>query len=404
MIEYLKRKALARFYGLYARLGLHTASNGTILKSLHIRLRTLLRLDPDREPEPEPDPDALRILILCGIGDVLWSFTLIPALLAKFGKRKAHLIVHHNGDHRAGRSVEMLKRFRFVSGVSLYSWPIHKLQPVDKDGHLDYSIPPGPPTSARHRKIFDFCLIVNSPLEKGLGLESIATQLGLDPALVNYDAFREYQESEGDRRAVQHLRGNVGKPYIVAYLGALADNTIQGLNFGGLWSPRDWIMLLDRIHEQTKLRIVFVGAPYDASYLAEVCRSYDGPFFDRYINAIGQYPMPSTLAILKNAEFVIGFASGITISAAYLGTPTAIFWRPQHLPMSAIYEKHGFAEGFATDWVPPAMLKSKHYLDLWYTLDTPASIDKRLADAGWYDLAARAWARAETTTENFSTK
>jgi hypothetical protein len=344
-----------------------------------------MRLDPEREPDQPPDPEALRVLILCGIGDALWSFALVPALLAKYGKRKVHLVVHHNGDQRAGRSVSMLKRFRFVSGISQYSWPIHKLKPVDHEGHLAYTIPPGPPTTARHKKVFDYCLIVNSPLEKGQNLETIAQQLGLDASLVNYDVFMDYEETDSDLMAVGHLRGQDNQPYIVAYLGALVDNTVQGLNYGGLWSPHDWIELLDRIYQRTRTRIVLVGAPYDLSYFAEVFKSYNGPLFDRYVNAIGQYPMPSTLSILKHAELVVGFASGVTISSAYLGTRTAIFWRPQHLPMSHIFEKHGFSKEFATDWVPPEMLASNRYLDLWYSIDTPEAIDRRIESAGWYD-------------------
>lgn len=382
----MRKKLLGLLYGPYARIGLHTANDGTLAKSAHYRLRSIMRLDPESEPEQPPDPEALRVLILCGIGDALWSFALVPALLAKYGKRKVHLIVHHNGDQRSGRSVSMLKRFRFVSGISQYSWPIHKLKPVDNEGHLAYTIPPGPPTTAKHKKIFDYCLIVNSPLEKGQNLEAIAQQLGLDATLVNYDVFGDYQETSSDLRAVEHLRGQNNQPYIVAYLGALADNTVQGLNYGGLWSPHDWIELLDRIYQRTRTKIVLVGALYDLSYFAEVFQTYNGPLFDRYINAIGQYPMPSTLSILKHAELVVGFASGVTISSAYLGTRTAIFWRPQHLPMSHIFEKHGFSREFATDWVPPEMLASNRYLDLWYSIDTPEAIDRRIESAGWYDV------------------
>lgn len=376
----MSEKIINFFYHIYKRTGIYGAPPGTFLFRLNISIYSIYKRL--RKPPQSAQENSVRLLVLCGIGDALWSFSLIPPLLKKLNKRKVDLVVHYNGDHRAGRSFELLKRFSFVNSVTPYSWQIHRSPPVDKHGYLQYTISARPAKNATEKFFFDYSLIVNTYLEKGFTFPEICKELDLDSDLIEYDVFKYYKCTKDDTLALTKLK-QYSDRYIVAYFGALSDNTTQGLNYQGLWSPDDWAELLTEVHKRTKLKIVLVGAPYDAAYLHPFMKAFGGNFYDVFINNIGVSDFTNTLEILRNAEFVLGFASGLTISSTYLGTKTGIFWRPQNISMSPDLERFGFHKGFATDWVDPKFLADGTYLDFWYTKDTPHSILNRLEENGW---------------------
>jgi hypothetical protein len=374
---------LSIFNRLYDRLGLHTAAEGTYVRDVDNVLRILAGKRRRRvSPMVRKDPAALNVLSLDGIGDVLWSALYIPALLRKRGKSDLRLVVHFNGDHRSGRSFDLLRRLDYVKEVVPFAFRIHRPVAVKEDGYLDYTFAAGPADEAG-AEVFDFALIVNTFLEHGWSVEQIARHLDLDETLVDWRPFDHFEWKPQDTEIAQSLTRELGK-YVVFYLGAEVDNTTSGLNCGGLWSPTDWVKLFRLVAASTGMKIVVIGAPYDLSYFKDVVAAGPTDVLSHSINMIGLMDLPGTLATMKEAEFVVGFASGMPISSTYLRTRTAIFWRPQELSMSPHLKKYGFHEHFATNWVPPDMLASESYLDLWYSKDTPESVMDRMKRARWF--------------------
>ena len=397
---------------MYAKMGFASAQKGTLLFSVHIFFRSIYRiLNRLRGKETMTDKNGLsqneinalestklnpshyfplkskakssmRVVALCGIGDVLWSFVLIKALIAKYDKQKVTLVVHYNGDHRSGRSFELIKRFNFVDEVTPFAWPIHCDPPIDSDGYIAYTYSTGE-SSGGEKLTFDYKLVLNTFLEHGFDFEDICDHLHLDKSLIDYDVFKHYRIKKRDMRGVNAITKVTNGEYIVLYFGAKADNTYQGLNYNSLWKVSDWVALAKRIHETYKCKLIIVGAPYDSEYVMDFMKEFGEDFYEVFIDTVGRYDFENTLQILKHARFVIGFASGVTISSVYLGVKTAIFWRPQKLSMSPNHVKFGFHPHFATCWVPPKLLENNDYLDLWYTKDTPETIMNKLEEYKW---------------------
>lgn len=370
-------------YNLYERVGLHTAAEGTYVRGIDNVIRRLAGKQPAKQfPVLRKDPSTLNVLSLCGIGDVLWSLIFIPALLKRYNKNAVRLVVHFNGDHRSGRSFDLLRRLDYVDDVVPFPFRIHRPVPIDSDGYLDYTYTAGPAVGAETRA-FDYALIVNTFLERGWSIEQIAQHLELDESLLDWHPFSHFNWKPEDAQAAQALSRNYGQ-YAVFYLGAEVDNTIGGLNCGALWTPEDWVRLLKLVTDRSGKKIVVIGAPYDLSYFKKVMDADVDGVLAHTVNLIGMLDLPATLAVLRDAAFVVGFASGMPISSTYLRTKTAIFWRPQELSMSPRRAKYGFHKEFATNWVPREMLESRSYLDLWYTKDTPESIVARMDEAKWF--------------------
>ena len=368
---------------LYLRAGLFTAADGTYVRRLDDLFRQLAGKGTDyRFPAVPKESDCLNVLSLCGIGDALWSAVFIPALMRKFEKKAVRLLVHYNGDHRSGRSFDLLKRLSYVRDVVPFRFSIHHPVPVNQEGQYRYMYSAGPAAGAQRRS-FDYALIVNTFLERGWSMEQIAALLDLDSAHLDWSPFSHFEWRDEDSKIADDLAQRWGD-YAVFYLGADTDNTVAGLNRGGLWRTFDWVSLIKRTHDRTGKKIVIIGAPYDLSYFKRVFDNGADAVLDACVNLIGMLDLPETLAVMKKASFMVGFASGMPISAAYLRTNTAIFWRPQELSMSAIWPNHGFHREFATNWVPRDMLESRRYLDLWYTKDTPEGIVRRMEDAKWF--------------------
>jgi len=378
------------FIRAYKKVGFQTAAPGTILFNFHYFLSQVLFYFKRKQKRKDfflpflaRTKDELNVLVLCGIGDVLWSFVFIPALLKKYDAKKVNLIVHWNGDHRAGRSEALLKRFTFVNKVTRFSWPIHQVPSVDSDGYLIYTYNAFE-ASGNEKLTFDYSLIVNNYLEKGFSYKDICQILDLDFNLLNLDPFKKYKILQEDLIGINKISQNLnGKSYIVIYFGALSDNTVQGLNYGSLWTEQNWVDLLVQLKKKFKCKFVIVGAQYDISYLNKVISLYKDDFYNDFINTIGQFNFMQTIEIMKKARFVLGFASGVTISSVFLRIKTAIFWRPQNLSMSPQFKKFGFKKEFSDNWVPSDMLKNKNYLPLWYSIDSPKSVVDKIIKFKW---------------------
>ena len=360
-------------------------------------LETMFRNSPFRKPHlMEADgfwligqavngPRVLDVGIFSGIGDVLWSIVLVPSLLARYGVEKLRVFVNDPGGDTARRSNALLERFEFVEAVIPARFDIHPPELVDPEtGYLNY-LPAGPvaPEDYSSAAPFTYRFIVNSYLEQGHDFAETARSLDLDPALLDYDVFSRYLELPPDTQGADKLTAHARSGFAVFYLSSRRMNSTEGFNRGGLWRVEDWAALGRKLHDRFGFRIVITGAAYDLDYLQDFVRACGDDFHDIYINIVGQYNIVETREILKRARFIVGYPSGIPIMGTFLGTPTAMFWRPRHLSLIEQYAKAGFDPAFARVWVPPAMLASGRYIDLWFGEDTPDTVHDKIVAAGW---------------------
>ena len=172
--------------------------------------------------------------------------------------------------------------------------------------------------------------------------------------------------------------------YCVFYAGPESGNTTAGHNRNGLWPPADWVRLTALVRE-AGLQVLFVGAEYDRSYVANQLLPAGLAGHHDYL---GAWDIDETLAVIRGARFHVGYQSGLGIVATYLGVPAALFWRPYG---DSILSTHRvtFREAMATAWVPREHLASGRYLPCIYGRCTPEDIMAHRRHV-WQHLPAQA--------------
>jgi hypothetical protein len=369
-----KNRLRTYLYRVYNKIGLSTPPTGSLLYKFNEKLMRVGISQPTKNTmrvENLGRKPAFRIFILDGIGDALWSLTLLPAVLESFQVSEVEFVLPDIESVRKSRSEEFLLRFPFVSGVSYVKTQIHKVNSWDTEGGLNYSHSIGPSKST----LFDYSLVANPYLERGIGYEEIAKLLGLRKDVINFNPMDQFPEREEDSRIFDLFLDK--KQYCVVYMGSESDNSITGLNRGALFSKEDWERTLEEIGKRG-FTIVLVGAQYDISYSHKVIQLLS-PGVD-VINLMGITSLPELIFLQRRARFTIGLASGVTIMAPYLNTDAAIFFRDEEFPMSPYFPYSRFLEGFATDWLP--FTYSNQYLPLWYGRDNSSSVVKQLIELG----------------------
>lgn len=340
---------------------------------------------PDKSYKFRLDKKYPSVAIAPGIGDALWSFMFIPALLKKLGQKRVNLIACDAEDQGVvrKRSYNMLERFGFVEKVIPFNFRMHPEQIVDPETGCYNYIPLGK-NEITDDNPFDYSYIVNGELERGKSLEEIAKELNLDPKDVTTDVFSDYKVFPEDEVIANKLLSLNPKGYIVLYFGPLKGNTEENFNRGELWKTYDWYVLSKLLHDIWKLPIVIIGAHYDLSYYNKFLQEipdYDSA--NSFVNLIGVTSLPETIALLKKAYCVVGYTCGMPITSTYLGTRTAMFWRPQNLSLSKHLKKHGFSKEFCFNWVPKKMVEENRYITLWYSEDDGYSVFEKMVLAGW---------------------
>ena len=314
----------------------------------------------------------LSVYVPPGIGDSLWSITKVVAAKEKLGFHKINIVIQNTD---LNRSKEFMSRFTFIDSVSYEQYLIHPPnQCIDTDFTYKY-------VDSKQIDTDKYMMIANGHLEKGLRLEDWLPEFDID-----FDIADKFQFKKSDIQFVLNLMSQIDKPYCVFYIGPLNGNTIDGHNRNSLWTLKNWTDLGNLIHNELKLDIVVVGAPYDKSYsdmffmqLNESERKY---FYDY----VGQTGVGDVYAVTKASKFVISYQSGIGIFSAYMGVPSTVFWRPHGNSISPSLHIT-FNEDMATAWAPPHMLKSNKYIKSIYTKVTPESLLRDIIKFNWLDKA-----------------
>lgn len=376
----ITKKIINQIKKFYIWLGIPFSPEGTLPYSIHKICKKIYNKKFIKQKK-ERKKRTFTVAFWSGIGDSLWSIVLLPALLNKYNIDKVDLIVHSESkDIRNGRANDFLERFIFFNSIRNEHFNIRKYPIIDTQGYPCYV-----ESGEKVGDIFDYLLLANTFLEHGKNFKEIAQILSLDETLLDYSPFDNYHWEFEDFKEVHRILEISPDGYCIFYMCSLTDNTIAGLNRGGLWKIDDWLELGRKIYKNVGIKIVIVGASYDLDYFKKLQQYSDKSFHDIFINNCGTLSLTETLGLLKYAHFVIGLPSGIPISSVYLRTKTAMFWRPQELSMHDMHEKYGFHPDFSVDWVPHDMLTSKNYIPFWYGKDNATSVFNKISSEKWLD-------------------
>jgi len=257
----------------------------------------------------KPDQNRPTILVPPGIGDSYWSIVKLPAFLKErnLGLPEVSVVCprakSHNGHLRAFPFLEM---FPFLKA----SW-----NTVDRQDKASRAI--WKEAYAREGRTvfegvlgFDYFLSYNGHLRVGKELEEI-DELACDwhpPMWVSL-------EQEHFRETCQRTYGR----YVVFYF------VFQGTY--RYWTDEfpitEVIRSVKTICASTGLRPVFAGGPWDAEdrQLATVLRAVP-----EAVNLLGKTTVQQLFGLLKGAELVVGYPSGLTIMSGTLGCKTLSIW------------------------------------------------------------------------------
>jgi hypothetical protein len=361
-------------FRIYNKIGLSTPPTGSLLYKFNDVLKKVVSDKPSKKMLTRRDlkqKNMFRVFILDGIGDALWSLTLLPSVFEEFQVTGVELVLPEIESARKGRSEEFLLRFPYVTSISYVKTPIHKANAWDKEGGLNYVHNIGPSNTG----LFEYSLVANPYLERGLGYHEIAALCGFKKDKVALNPMDQFVEKEEDSKIFDLLLNN--EKFCLVYMGSEADNSVTGLNRGGLLSRADWAVILEEIGK-SGITVVLTGAMYDISFSHQVIKLVSPEV--RIVNLMGITSLPELIYVQKRANFTLGLASGVTIMAPYLNTDAAIFFRDEEFPMSQYFPYSRFLKGFATDWLP--LTYSHRYLPLWYGTDNAVSVVRKLRESG----------------------
>jgi len=316
----------------------------------------------------------MNILAPTGIGDVAWALHKVQSIRDAQdpgGTIDIHLV---GGENQIdSRALDFVRRFNFVDSASMKPYNIHRDGSwFNDDGTYNY-LEDGWYEFGGVR----YCVLVpNAPLERGERLES-----WLPHYAINWDIFNEFNISGSEDEWAAQLASRMG-PYCVFYPGPLNGNTEDGHNRNALWKPEDWVQLGHRIHDEYGLRIVVVGAPYDASYYQWLLGPAINGDADHWHSLIGQTNLGQLWSVTSRAKFVISYQAGVGIISTYLKTPTGIFWRGYGDSLSPT-NFLSFSEKMASAWVPPSILNAGTHLPLIYGRHGVSYIMEQIKVRGW---------------------
>jgi len=316
----------------------------------------------------------MKFLLPQGIGDSVWALTKIEDVARQEGADSIEVALNctQDGHYVQSRALDFVRQFAFVSKAQMLVTHIHPDMtgpPVDKDGRYIY-IPDGW-KEIRGEKYF--VMMPNHALERGIRLEDWLPQYKINWNILDQFCFCAEEIQQADQ-----IKKDLGD-YCVFYMGPMAGNTEDGHNRDSLWTPEDWAALGKAFTEQG-LKVVLVGASYDQMYW--VMQVFPLVEEQGWLDLVGATEIGQTLAIIKQAKFVISYQSGIGIVAEYMGIPTGIFWRPDGNSISSSFYL-SFDERMNGGWSPPSMIESGKHMALYYSRHSADWIVEEVKRRGW---------------------
>ena len=253
----------------------------------------------------------MRILTICGIGDIHWVMLKMESFIEKECKGVIPEITVWNFDGRP-RADGFVKRIPFVKFAGYDNEPMGRQQKrLFHEVYMD-----GSKEVVAGFKGYDYFICVNGSLRIGHSMNNIMPQYGTN---WNY------------KINVDDCTSSYSEPYIIFYFS----------NHGMF---TDWVFKMNSekirsFMQQIKgYKLILTGSSWDAPFNQEL--EDNG-----VINLCGKTSLDDLFGLIKGASAFVGWCGGNTIVSQHLNTPTLMLWSD--------YFSH---RAFQTNWVDPDRL------------------------------------------------
>lgn len=268
-----------------------------------------------------------------GVGDMHWVLEILESFKEKNRIDRLAIAIVDRGP-KLQYSSEFLRLIPFVDSVRLMKKISFKFSiiggtgnPFIKDGKcLDYQ---------KKTVKIDYLMEFNSRLEHGMRIEDILPKYEVN---FNYPIVYPWR-AKNFVKFIKKAAGN--KLYLFYASSHLGNNNWTR----GKWDPKEWIALAEKIHAETKKRPILIGAEWDRQYADEIKNQDTG---DTIIDLVGKTTLAEMLGLLREANCVVSFLSGIVILATRFKTPCASFW-----PTLKQAPHWHDPKKFQKSWIPP---------------------------------------------------
>lgn len=274
--------------------------------------------------------DPIRVCSTMGIGDCHWTCTKLRALSEIHGGRPIHVHVNTGPDHR---SVGYLDLVPFVEKSYTDPRALYLLTELAegekvRDPSQYYKDPRWSTLEgAKGWRGFDYMLIANGHLERGLPLSSWLPDLATE--------YSYPLDIPANDRAYARALAEPGA--VLLYPSGVSAN--RGFH-RNTWSVYDWTEVIERLNAQGIVPVL-VGAKSenDLAYREKLMPALKGTRFD---DTIGLTNIPQVLAMIEDAGVWCGLNSGLGIVSAMRYTPTVMLWADSRFPIrgSSTYTMH----------------------------------------------------------------
>jgi len=285
-----------------------------------------------------------------GIGDMHWVLAKLESFKEKNCIHNLKIVIDRNSSLNYSR--DFLKLVPFIDEID------------DGQKHLPFRFSiaggDGEPLQQNVNGV-DYLIELNSRLEHGVRIEDVLPEYDVN---FNYP-INNPREAQSFTQLIK--KGMGGKLYLF-YASSVGGNK----NWcKGTWEPRDWIKLANMVYDETNSRTILMGAQWDSAY-ANVVKMLDSRNVIQ--NFTGKTSISEALGLLRAANFMVGFLSGLVILATRFKIPCVSFW-----PTLKQAPHWHDPEKFQMSWVPPNA-KKEGYMPVFYgeKKTTPEGIFDRL--------------------------
>lgn len=297
----------------------------------------------------------VNIGIVSGWGDMNWIFAKMESFKERKGIDKLKLVIHKN-ERFIKHYIDLIKLVPFIDSVEQ-----RKTMPlIYYDGYRDkpfYS----KQDEMMKRECLDYVMQLNTPMENGLTLEETMPEYE-----VNYDYPLLYPKRS--KEFALNIKKKVGGRLFLLYGSCRGRFRFWAMK---TWMPKDWMAVIKDIHSATGCRPVLVGGNWDRELYDELngcdpsikssignkCAVLDKD--NLAYDLIGKTTMAEIMALIREANAVVGFSSGLTMMATHFMTPAIIFWSTKGITPKGLFKKE-----FQTCWVDPRVMERGLYMPL----------------------------------------
>lgn len=270
-----------------------------------------------------------------GVGDIHWIMMKMEAFKELNAIDKLKIAIHEDCGHR--HSSEYLELLSFVDAIERRTSPFIFSFALC-GGH-------GKPLYENEQGV-DYMIELNSSLESGEKLDYVFPEYK-----TNWDIVIKYPEET--RQFALDIKNKAGGRLVLIYTSSVSGNN----KWAAGWAEKDWIMLIDKIIKATGCKPILIGAEWDLDYTAKLRAQGANKFMDY----VGKTSLKQTLALIREADLLVAYPSGLAVMAVQFKTPCVMFWSIKGYSAGGSFKKE-----FMFSWLPPWARENGRYMPFIY--------------------------------------